>query len=61
MKEPLNNKFARIQDIIEAEEAAYKTPKRRRVAPRADPAPLVKEAQEIIIHSLDRLRKAEEM
>jgi len=61
VKEPSNDKFARIQDIIEAEEAAHKTPKRRRVAPRADPAPLVEEAQEMIVHGLDRLREAEEM
>jgi len=44
VKEPPNNKFIRIQNIIEAEEAAYKTPKRRRVALRADPALLVEEA-----------------
>ena len=61
VKEPLNDKFTRIQDIIEAEEAAHKTPKRRRVALRADPAPLVEEAQEMIVHGLDRLREAEEM
>ena len=59
--QPANDRFARIEDIIAAEEASHQPPKRRRGAPRQDREPAVEEAQEVIIHGLDRLCQAEEM
>ena len=61
MREPPNDKFACIEDIIRAEEALRKPPKRRRVSEREDLAPVVEQAQEMIIHGLDRLHEAQEM
>lgn len=61
VRQPANDRFARIEDIIAAEEASHLPPKRRRGAPRQDREPAVEEAQEVIIHGLDRLRQAEEM
>jgi len=61
VKEPLNGKFARIGDIVAAEEASQKPPKRRRVTARVDPTPAMEEAQEVIYHGLESLRRAEEM
>jgi len=56
-----NDKFTRIVDIIEAEEAAHKTPKRRRVVRRTDPGPVVEEVHDMIVHGLDRLHGIEEV
>jgi len=57
----LNDKFARIKDIIKAQEALMKPPKRRRIARRIELELMVEEAQEIIIYNLNRLRRAQEM
>jgi len=38
-----------------------KSSKRRRIARRMELEPMVEEAQEMIIHGLDRLRRAQEM
>jgi len=61
VKEPPNGKFARIGDIVAAKEASQKPPKRRRVTTRVDPTPAMEEAQEVIYHGLESLRRAEEM
>ena len=61
VKEPLNGKFIRISDIVTAEEALQKPPKRRRVTARVDPTPAMEEAQEVIYYGLESLRRAEEM
>jgi len=61
VKEPPNGKFSRIGDIVAAEEASQKPPKRRRVTARVDPTPAMEEAQEVIYHGLETLRRAEEM
>jgi hypothetical protein len=50
-----------MKDIIEAEEASRKPPKRAKKARNVDPAPIIKEAQETIIHALDRIHEVEEM
>jgi len=56
-----NDKFTRIVDIIKAKEAAHKTPKRRKVVRRTDLGPVVKEVHNIIVYSLDRLYRIEEV
>jgi len=61
VKEPPNGKFARIGDIVTAKEASQKPPKRRQVTARVDPTPAMEEAQEVIYHGLESLRRAEEM
>jgi len=61
VKKPLNGKFARIGNIVTAEEALQKPLKRRRVTTRVDLTPAMEEAQEVIYHSLESLRRAEEM
>ena len=61
VREPPNNKFARMKDIIEAEEASRKPLKRARKARTVDPAPIIEEAQETIVHALDRIHEIEEM
>jgi len=61
VREPPNDKFARIKDIIKAQEASMKPPKRRRITRRMELEPMVEEAQEMIIHGLNRLRRAQEM
>jgi len=44
VKEPPNGKFARIGDIVAAEEALQKPLKWRRVTARVDPTPVMEEA-----------------
>jgi len=44
VKEPPNGKFARIGDIVAAEEASQKPLKRRRVTARIDPTLAMEEA-----------------
>jgi len=61
VKEPLNSKFARIGNIVTAKEASQKPLKRRRVTARVNPTPAMEEAQEVIYHGLESLRRAEEM
>jgi len=61
VREPADDRFARIKDIIQAEEASQQPPKRRRGATQEEPTPAVQQAQEEIIHGLDRLRQAQEM
>lgn len=61
VREPPNDKIANIEDIIAAEETSHQPPKRRRRAPQQDPAPVVAQAQEMIIHGLDRIHEAEEI
>ena len=56
-----NDKFTQIVDIIEAEEAAHKTPKRRRVVRRTDPGLVVEEVYDMIVYGLDRLYRIEEV
>lgn len=57
VREPANDRFARIEDIVAAEEASHRQNKHRRVPLE----PVVEEVQEMIIHGLDRLRRAQEM
>ncbi|KAK4170844.1 hypothetical protein QBC36DRAFT_112214 [Triangularia setosa] len=59
--EPANDRFPRIEEIVAAEEASHKPPKRRRVTPPCDLTPVVEEVQEMVIHGLDRLPQIEEM
>lgn len=61
VKENANDTFARIEDIVAAQEASEKPPKRRKTVKTTDPEPFVEQAQEMIVHGLDRLRQAEEM
>ncbi|KAK4176042.1 hypothetical protein QBC36DRAFT_290914 [Triangularia setosa] len=59
VKENANDKFARIEDIIEAKEHSMKSPKKkkRRTQQNSD---AVKEAEEIIVCGLETIRRAEE-
>jgi hypothetical protein len=61
VKENPNDSFARIEDINAAQEASESPPKRRKGGRQSNPEPVVKQAQEMIIYGLDRLRQAEEM
>jgi len=61
VKDPFNDKFTRIRDIIKAKEALRRPLKRRRVARVEDPTPAIEQARQEIIHNMQRLRKAEEM
>ena len=58
---PANNKFATIKDIANAEEASRRPPKRRKRARSKDLALVIEQAQEMIIHGLDRIYQIEEM
>jgi hypothetical protein len=58
---PPKGQFASINDIAEAAQAARQPPKRRRGPAKANPAPDIEAAQEMIIHGLDRLHQIEEM
>jgi 4-hydroxybenzoate polyprenyltransferase len=60
VKESANNTFARIEDIIEAEEQSQVVPKRRKVTKKVNQAHVVEEAEEMIVHGLDRIRRAQE-
>jgi len=61
VREAPNDKFARIEDIAQAEEASREPPTRRRRVTQQEAIPAVEQAQEEIIHGLDRLRGAQEM
>ena len=61
VREPPNDKFARIEDIAQAEETSREPPTRRRRVPQQEVTPAIEQAQEEIIHGLDRLRGAQEM
>jgi len=56
-----NDKFAGLEEIIEAREASERPPKRRRGARQKDPAPAIEQAEEMIVVGLTCLRQAEEM
>jgi regulator of replication initiation timing len=59
--EQSTDQFPRTKDIIQAQEASERPPKRRKQVRRQDPAPIVEEAQEMIVVALGRLREAKEM
>ena len=61
VQESGNDRFARIEEIVEAEKASQRAPKRRRVAKPQDPGPVVEQAEEMIICGLERIREMEEM
>jgi len=61
VRENRNDKFVSIEDIAQAQEASERPPKRRKRAVAENPALAVEQAQETIIHGLERLREAEEM
>jgi hypothetical protein len=61
VKENTNDKFAKLYNIVEAKEASYNSPKRRRGVRRPDPASVVEQAEEMITQGLQRIRQAEEM
>jgi hypothetical protein len=61
VKESANDTFARIKDIVAAQKESEKPSKRRKSTKTIDPGPAVEQAQEVIVHGLDRLRQAEEM
>jgi len=61
VKEAPNDKFTRIEDIAQAEKASREPPTRRRRVTQQEAIPAVEQAQEEIIHGLDRLRGAQEI
>ena len=61
IKESANDTFATIEEIVAAQKESEKPPKRRKTSKATDPAPAVEQAQDMIVHGLDRLRQAEEM
>jgi len=61
VRDPPKDRFARADDIIKAEEASYKPPKRRRGARRQDPGPVVEAARDELIHGLERFHQAQEI
>ena len=61
VQESGNERFVRIEDIVAAEEASQRAPKRRRVAEPRDPGPVVEQAEEMIVHGLERIREIEEI
>lgn len=61
VKENPNDSFARVEDITAAQEASERPPKRRKGGRQNNPEPVVEQAQEMIVHGLDRLRQAEEI
>ena len=56
-----NKRFARIEEIVTAEKASRRAPKRRKVAKPKDAGPVVEQAEEIIISGLERIREIEEI
>lgn len=61
IREDRNDKFIRIGEIVKAQEASRRPPKRRRAATPEDLQPVVDEAQEMIVCGLQRVREAEDM
>jgi len=61
VQESGNDRFARIEEIVEAEKSSQRPPKKRRVAKPKDPGLVVEQAQEMITHGLQQIREAEEM
>jgi hypothetical protein len=61
VQESGNDRFAHIEDIVEAEKSSQKPPKKRRVAKPKDPGPVVEQAEELIAQGLQQIREAEEM
>ena len=61
VREPPNDKFTKIKDIAQAEEASREPPTHRRRVPQQEVTPAIEQAQEEIIHRLNRLRGAQEM
>jgi hypothetical protein len=56
-----NDAFARIEEIVAAQKESERPPKLRKTTKTMDPGPVVEQAQDMIVHGLDRLRQAEEM
>ena len=59
VKESGNERFARISDIATAQKASERAPKRRKTGARAEEH-IVEEAEEMIVHGLDKIRRVEE-
>jgi 4-hydroxybenzoate polyprenyltransferase len=59
VKENANDKFARIEDIIQAKEDSMKSPTKKRRKTRQN-SHVVEEAEEIIVCGLETIRRAEE-
>jgi len=61
VREPPNDKFARIEDSVAAEEASRKASKRRRVAGKPAEEPVAEEVQEMINVNLSNIRRLLDM
>ena len=61
VRENRNDKFVSIEAIAKAQEASERPPKRRKKAAVEDPTPAVQQAQEEIVHGLERYCEAQEM
>ena len=59
VKENANDKFARIEDIIQAKEDSMKSPKKKKKKTQRD-SQAVEEAEEIIVRGLETIRQVEE-
>lgn len=59
VKENANDKFTRIEDIIQAKEDSMKSPKKKKKKTQQD-SQEVKEAEEIIVRGLETIRQVEE-
>lgn len=59
VKENANDKFTRIEDIIQAKEDSMKSPKKKKKKTQQD-SQVVKEAEEIIVRGLETIRQVEE-
>ena len=59
VKENANDKFARIEDIIQAKEDSMKSPKKKKRRTQQN-SHAVEEAKEIIVRGLETIRRAEE-
>ena len=61
VREGANDRFSKIEDIAAAEEASRVAPKRKKTAATASQNHVVEEAEEMIVHGLDRIRATQEM
>jgi len=61
VREPPNDRFARIEDIVTAEEASRKVSKRRRVAGKPAEEPVAEEVQEMITVNMSNIRRLLDM
>ncbi|KAK4208886.1 hypothetical protein QBC37DRAFT_64392 [Rhypophila decipiens] len=60
VKENPNDGFATLKDIVAAQKASERAPKRRRANQPVIDEAVVQEAQDCIIHGLERIRDLEE-